>query len=54
MTSGKGQTVTLIGAGSAAGQAIPSYLVFPGQRMWNKLFAAASTGILNCYTNTNN
>jgi len=42
VTSGKGLTVTLIGAGSAAGQAIPPYLVFPGQGMRNELLATAS------------
>jgi len=31
VTSGKGKTVTLIGAGSASGSAIPPYFVFPGK-----------------------
>ncbi|XP_060564988.1 uncharacterized protein LOC132724184 [Ruditapes philippinarum] len=44
VTSGKGQIVTLIGAGSAAGQAIPPYLVFPGQRMRSELMIGASPG----------
>ena len=31
VTSGKGKTVTIIGAGSASGAAVPAYFVFPGK-----------------------
>ncbi|XP_053388230.1 uncharacterized protein LOC128551405 [Mercenaria mercenaria] len=44
VTSGKGKTVTILGCGSAAGQAIPPYLVFPGQRMREELLHGASPG----------
>jgi len=43
VTSGKGTTVTLIGAGSASGSAIPPYFVFPGQRMNPDLMKDANT-----------
>ncbi|KAH3807312.1 hypothetical protein DPMN_135647 [Dreissena polymorpha] len=33
VTSGKGHTVTIFGAGSASGSAIPPYFVFPGIKM---------------------
>ncbi|CAC5421207.1 unnamed protein product [Mytilus coruscus] len=33
VTSGKGDTVTILGCGNAIGNALPPYFVFPGQRM---------------------
>jgi len=44
VTSGKGKTVTLIGAGSASGSAIPPYFVFPGKRMNSDSMKDASPG----------
>ena len=44
VTSGKGQTVTLIGCGSASGTAIPPFFVFPGKRMNESLLAGKSPG----------
>ncbi|XP_045197427.2 uncharacterized protein LOC123552106 [Mercenaria mercenaria] len=33
VTSGKGNTITILGCGSASGVAIPPFFVFPGKRM---------------------
>ena len=44
VTSGKGQTVTIIGAGSASGAAVPPYFVFKGKRMNTDLLQGASPG----------
>lgn len=44
VTSGKGQTVTIIGGGSASGMQIPPFFVFPGKRMNPDLLQGASPG----------
>ena len=44
VTSGKGETITLIGCGNAVGNAIPPYLVFPGKRMLDGLLEGSSPG----------
>ncbi|XP_052261011.1 uncharacterized protein LOC127865157 [Dreissena polymorpha] len=44
VTSGKGQTITIIGCGNAAGQAIPPFYIFPGQRMKPDLLNGAAPG----------
>ena len=44
VTSGKGQTVTILGCGSATGQAIPPYFIFPGKRMRPELLTGSSPG----------
>ena len=44
VTSGKGKTVTIIGAGSASGAAVPAYFVFPGKRMNFDLLKGATPG----------
>jgi hypothetical protein len=44
VTSGKGDTVTIIGAGSASGSAIPPYFVFPGKKMNYDLLKGSSAG----------
>ncbi|XP_052258629.1 uncharacterized protein LOC127863270 [Dreissena polymorpha] len=44
VTSGKGKTVTIIGAGSASGTAVPPFFVFPGKRMNSDLWKGASPG----------
>ena len=45
VTSGKGKTVTIIGASSASGSAVPAYFVFPGKRMNLDLLNGASAGV---------
>ena len=45
VTSGKGKTVTILGAGSASGSAIPPYFVFPGKRMNPDLLRDGSPGV---------
>ena len=44
VTTGKSKTVTMIGCGSAAGQQIPPFFVFPGKRMVDTLMDGASAG----------
>ncbi|XP_045195071.2 uncharacterized protein LOC123550708 [Mercenaria mercenaria] len=44
VTSGKGQTVTMIGCGSASGVSIPPFFVFQGKRMNSDLLNGASPG----------
>lgn len=44
VTSGKGQTVTIIGCGSASGMQIPPYFVFPGKRMNPELMCNSTPG----------
>jgi len=44
VTSGKGQTVTLIGCRSASETVIPSFFVFPGKRMSESLLAGKTPG----------
>ena len=41
VTSGKSKTTTLIGCGSASGNAIPPFLVFAGSRMLQDLMAGS-------------
>ena len=42
VTSGKGQTITLLGCGNAVGNAIPPYFVFSGERMIDGLMDGSS------------
>ncbi|XP_038064724.1 uncharacterized protein LOC119735094 [Patiria miniata] len=44
VTSGRGMTVTIIGAGNALGQQVPPYFVFPGQRMRQELLNGCLPG----------
>ena len=44
VTSGKGDTVTILGCGNAIGNALPPYFVFPGQRMNNQLLEGSTPG----------
>ncbi|KAH3820012.1 hypothetical protein DPMN_121756 [Dreissena polymorpha] len=44
VTSGKGQTITIIGCGNAAGQDVPPFYIFPGQRMKSDLLNGAAPG----------
>jgi len=44
VTSGKGKTTTVIGCGSAAGQAIPPYFVFAGKRFHQDLLLGTTPG----------
>ncbi len=44
VTSERGQNVTVIGCGNAAGASIPPYLVFPGKRMQPDLLKGATAG----------
>ena len=44
VTSGKSSTVTLLGRGSASGEAVPPYFVFPGVRMRSELLEGATPG----------
>ncbi|XP_052778555.1 uncharacterized protein LOC128215995 [Mya arenaria] len=44
VTSNRGQTVTLIGCGSAAGVHVPPYYVFPGKRWNENLMDGATPG----------
>jgi hypothetical protein len=44
VTSGKSQTITIIGAGNALGQQVPPYFVFPGKRFVDGLLDGASPG----------
>ncbi|WAR25274.1 hypothetical protein MAR_010978 [Mya arenaria] len=44
VTSNRGQIVTLIGCGSAAGVHVPSYYVFPGKRWNENLMDGATPG----------
>ncbi|CAC5373548.1 unnamed protein product [Mytilus coruscus] len=39
VTTGKGDTVTILGCGNAIGNALPPYFIFPGQRMNDQLLA---------------
>jgi hypothetical protein len=52
VTSGKGKTVTIIGAGSASGMAIPPYFIFPGKRMNADLLKGASPGACGTVSET--
>ena len=52
VTSGKGQTITLLGCGNAIGQAIPPYLIFPGKRMNDDLLEDSSPGTVGTVTET--
>lgn len=45
VTSGKGKTVTVIGAANAVGQSVPSFFVFPGQRILDSLLTNGSPGV---------
>lgn len=45
VTSGKGKTVTVIGAANAVGQSVPPFFVFPGQRMLDSLLTNGSPGV---------
>ena len=45
VTSGKSQTITLIGAGNALGQQVPPFFVFPGKRLVDGLLDGASPGV---------
>ena len=51
-TSGKGKTVTIIGAGSASGMAIPPYFIFAGKRMNVDLLTGASPGATGTVSET--
>ena len=44
VTTGRSQTITILGCGSAGGVAIPPYFVFPGKRMLPDLLAGSSPG----------
>ena len=44
VTSERGQNVTAVGCGNAAGASIPPYLVFPGKRMLPELLKDATPG----------
>ena len=44
VTSGESKMVTIIGCGSAAGQQIPPFFVFPGEKMVDTLMEGASAG----------
>ena len=44
VTSGKSQTTTIIGCGSASGVAIPPFFVLAGKRMIPDLMAGTSPG----------
>ncbi len=44
VTSGRGQTVTVLGCGNACGMAIPPFFVFPGKRMNQDLMSGATVG----------
>ena len=46
VTSGKGQTITLLGCGNAVGHAIPPYFVFQGKRMIDGLMDGSSVGVV--------
>jgi hypothetical protein len=44
VTSGKSQTITMIGCANAVGQQVPPFFVFPGKRMIDSLLEGASPG----------
>ncbi|XP_045214877.2 uncharacterized protein LOC123564977 [Mercenaria mercenaria] len=44
VTSGKGNTITILGCGSASGIAIPPFFVFPGKRMNPDLMKGSTPG----------
>ena len=44
VTSGKGKTVTVIGAVSASGSNVPPFFIFPGKRMNPELLKGKSPG----------
>ncbi|CAC5364058.1 unnamed protein product [Mytilus coruscus] len=44
VTSGRSNTTTILGCGSASGFAVPPYFVFEGKRMMNKLMNGATPG----------
>ena len=48
VTTGKSQTITLLGCGSASGYAIPPYFVFPGKRFSEQLMQGATPGAAGC------
>ncbi|XP_045188135.2 uncharacterized protein LOC123546012 [Mercenaria mercenaria] len=52
VTSGKIQTVTLIGCGSASGYALPPYLIFPGKRLLPDLLEGSSPGATGTMSET--
>ncbi|XP_076107558.1 uncharacterized protein LOC143075858 [Mytilus galloprovincialis] len=42
--SGKGETVTILGCGNAAGSALPPFFIFPGQKVNDQLLEGSSPG----------
>ena len=48
VTTGKSQTITLLGCRSASGYAIPPYFVFPGKRFSEQLMQGATPGAAGC------
>jgi hypothetical protein len=48
VTTGKSQTITLLGCGSASGYAIPPYFVFPGKWFSEQLMQGATHGAAGC------
>ncbi|CAC5401666.1 unnamed protein product [Mytilus coruscus] len=52
VTSGKGDTVTILGCGNAIGNALPPYFVFPGQRMNDQLLEGSTQGTVGTVSKT--
>ncbi|XP_052088188.1 uncharacterized protein LOC127725302 [Mytilus californianus] len=52
VTSGKGDTVTILGCGNAIGNALPPYFVFPGQRMNDQLLEGSTPGTVGTVSKT--
>ncbi|CAC5375550.1 unnamed protein product [Mytilus coruscus] len=52
VTSGKGDTVTILGCGNAIGNALPPYFVFPGQRINDQLLEGSTPGTVGTVSKT--